>query len=327
MELQVLISKHAAEKLFSEVRRWVNLGLQHQGHAFESLMYPLASMIPRQEKIRSPLDTILLTDIQMMLIDEIAIPPDNIKAFSAANCHFEGDLAQANRDFNRSIDDIFLKRPRLELFSKLHTHPFVDGDFLSDGDIYHGINAAKAQAWRNQKGLASTILHIVYPNKTPRMSHSNWSLRHDGAYDKKNKTLWKIATWASTQHGIIRLEDAAIINNRHHALQASRRKTYWQTPQGAAFCDQEKAALRAAGYRVSRNLLPRGWRRYIIELKQGDILVALPPDFPFIAPKIYKIISAWKNEFEELALPYRFGERRYEDLYLLNLVKHYGEPR
>ena len=95
---------------------------------------------------------------------------------------------------------------------------------------------------------------------------------------------------------------------------------------GSRWCDAQKAALREAGYAVSRNLLGRGWRRYLVAAGKKQILIALPPDLPAAPPRLLEVRNALTNDFAALPLPALARVNRQSRLSLLELVRHIGGP-
>lgn len=322
--MRVLLSPQAARAIFAEVRRWVERGLQSTGVPLESMLYPLAAMVPRSEREPvTPLELVGAEGIAELVIDAAAIPPDAVKEFSPHNCHFSaGDIDRANHAFNAAIDEMLQVRPRLAVLSKLHTHPFPGGAFLSGGDLYHGVTSPKALTWRQRRGLDTALLHVVYPDRDPVITRRPWRLHRWGA--RGGGVSWRIHSWASTTDGQLHaLGDAEVIPSRHASVAATRRLPYWAARSGASWCDRQKASLRSAGYRVSRNLLGRGWRRYLVELADGrQVVVGLPPDLPRLAPRALLVVNAARNQFEPLPLPVDLTPPSLPRLSLLQLVRH-----
>lgn len=306
----ILISRSAARSIFEEVRRWVDHGLTAGGEPLESLLYPLSALVPAA-RLFSPLELVPLEAIRQVVIDGAAIPPDELKAFSSHNCHFElppGQREAANAAFNAAIDAQLRLRPRLGVLSKLHAHPFAGGAFLSSGDLYHGVAAPAARAWRERRGLATALLHVVAPDGDPGLSTRPWRIDGGGARGParagRGPITWRVHSWGLDRAGaMLELGPAAIVSDRHPTVQAARRRPYWSTRAGGRWCDAQKLALREAGYRVSRNLLGRGWRRYLVGSGARSIVVALPPDLPAVPPRVLEVIDASCDRFEELELP------------------------
>lgn len=329
----VLLSRTAAGPLFTEVQRWVEHGLQAGGSPLESLMYPLSALVPRERRLLTPLESVEADNVAEIVIDGVAIPPDDVKNFSAANCHFSGDIDGANASFNAQIDGLLAATPRLGVHSKLHTHPFSEGAFLSSGDLYHGVDAPKARFWRQRRGLGTAILHVVYPDGQPGPSAEPWRLTDEGALGvgaRGQRILWRIHSWASVdqqgQREMRDLGDARIVQVRHPSVKAARRTPYWRKGRGARWCDSQKEKLRAAGYGVSRNLLGRGWRRYLIDTAERQLLVALPADYPELAPRVLEVRRAWCDDFAPLSLPASWRPSFAKDA-LVSLVRYFGGPK
>ena len=316
----------AAGLIFAEVKRWVDEGLRSTGAPLESLIYPLSALIPARQ-IKCPLEPVVLEDLRAVVLDAAAIPPDSVKEFSPTNCHFSpADPTEANRAFNLTIDRQLRVRPRLAVNSKLHSHPFSASPFLSGGDLYHGVSSPGAAAWRERRGLATAILHVVYPDRDPVISDRPWRLVSDGAVcrDGKRRVTWRIHSWGSTPSGAMEdLGDARVVPDRHRWVRASRRLPYWLKKYGGAWCDRQKAALREAGFRVSRNLLGRGWRRYLVESEGRNLLLALPPDLPAAPARVLQIHDAAANQFEMLPLPPSGQTTTLSGLSLVELVRHF----
>jgi len=323
---EVLVSRKAARLIFDEVQRWVDEGLRSTGAPLESLVYPLSAMIPARQ-VKCPLEPVVLADVRALVVDAAAVPPDSVKDFSPTNCHFApSDPAEANRRFNLAIDDLLDGRPRLAVNSKLHSHPFSASPFLSGGDLYHGVASPSAVAWRQRRGLATAILHVVYPDRDPVISERPWRLVSGGAVSRCGgaRVTWRIHTWGSTPSGSMEdLGDARIVPDRHHWVRASRRLPYWRKKYGARWCDRQKVALREAGYRVSRNLLGRGWRRYLVQSGGRHLLLALPPDLPAAPARVLEVHDAATNCFEVLPLPGPGAASTLSSLSLLEVVRHF----
>jgi hypothetical protein len=324
----ILISRSVAAEIFAEIQRWVEGGLREGGTPLESLCYPLSALVPAGE-LRTPLELVSVADLREVVLDGVAIPPDRIKAYSALNCHFSAaDLEAVNQEFNAQIDRQLDRRPRLGVHSKLHSHPFTGGSFLSGGDVMHGATSAAAVKWRQSKGLACAILHVAFPSDHPVPSTGRWKIHDQGAVAQgPRKILWRVRTWAASGDGTMTdLGDARVVSDRHPTVRAARRRPYWQTRSGSRWCDVQKNALRAAGYAVTRNLLGRGWRRYLLRAGGRHLLIALPPDLPATSPRVLEIRNLWANEFEALTLPPSARGASLAGLSLVGLARHYGDP-
>ena len=118
----LLVSRQAARAIFAEVRRWVEHGLSSFGTPLESLLYPLSSLLPAAGgELYCPLELVGIDHIDQIIIDDVAIPHDDVKAFSPSNCHFAAaDMRRANDEFNAEIEQRLIARPRLGVHSKLH---------------------------------------------------------------------------------------------------------------------------------------------------------------------------------------------------------------
>lgn len=325
----ILISRKAAARLFSEIQRWVDLGLSTAGTPLESLVYPLSAMVPTRG-LCSPLELVDLNHIAQIVIDDVAIPPDEIKVFSAANCHFEGpELHRVNREFNAAIAARLDLQPRLEVLSKLHCHPFPGGDFLSSGDLHHGVAAPEAVQWRRRKGLATALLHVVYPSDVPCPAKGPWRLSSSGATSPGSSggVRWRVRSWGSAVDGALAdLGDARVVADSHPLVRLARRLPYWRTKRGRRWCARQKQELRHAGYDVRRNLLGRGWRHYLLHTRAGQLVFALPPDFPRAPLRVMRILRAWADEFEPLELPGWASGKSLGESSLLRLARYYEAP-
>jgi hypothetical protein len=326
----IQISHSAARSIFDEVQRWVDHGIAAHGVPLESLLYPLSALVPGKAW-RCPLELLPIDEIGGLVIDGVAIPPDEVKAFSPTNCHFSGeDLDRVNAEFNRRIEALVRQQPRLGVHSKLHAHPFVGGAFLSAGDLRFGVGSPQAVAWRRQRGLATSILHVVYPDRTPGSGRAGrWKLSSEGATEpgpRGSATTWRIRSWASRGDQMVDLGHARIVPERHPGVRAARRLPYWATRRGGRWGDAQKQAMRAAGYRVSRNQLGRGWRRYLLEAGGRTLLFALPPDLPRAPLRAFEVRRAWSNEFSPLACPSWAHAGSLARLSLARLVAHFGPP-
>ena len=327
----ILVARDAARQIFAEVQRWVEQGLRRHGAPLECIVYPLSALLPRRGT-RCPLELLTLDQLKGMVISDVAIPPDRIKAFSPANCHFDlSGEALVNTHFNAEIDAMVVRRPRLAVNSKLHSHPFSASPFLSGGDLHHGVTSAKARNWRWRRGLDTALLHLAYPDGEPTLDRRPWRLRGDHAVGgaRGAEVRWSLRTWGSTPGGeMVDLGDARMVPASHPNVRAARRAPYWQTRGGEAWCDGQKAALRQAGFdMVSRNLLGRGWRRYLVGQGGRHLVIALPPDLPAVPPRVLEVVDAANNQFEVLPLPGKYKGAGLGGLSMVELARHYLERR
>lgn len=326
----ILISRSAARAIFGEVQRWVERGLEQAASPFEALLYPLSALFPAGPLL-TPVELASLAHLRHVLVDEAAIPPDAVKSFSPANCRFRAEgLEAANREFNVEIERRLAARPRLGVHSKLHSHPFAGGDFLSAGDLLHGVSSPEAVAWRQNKGLSTAILHVAYPDRTPGAGHRPFSLDDSGAVmvGERGPVRWRIRSWASLGEPaeLEDLGDARLVPDSHPLVRAARKLPYWRSAAGSRWCDAQKRALREAGYPVSRNLLGRGWRRYLVGAGGRQLLIALPPDLPAAPPRVLEVRNALAGDFQPLPLPRCGRATSLSGLSLLELARHFGGP-
>jgi len=324
----ITVARDTARIIFDEVQRWVEQGLRQGGSALESIVYPLSALVPAGDP-RCPLEPMSLADLRQVVVADAAVPPDEVKDFSPANCHFSAeDMAAANARFNAAIDALVARGPRLAVNSKLHSHPFSASPFLSGGDLHHGVTSPKAVRWRQRRGLSTAILHVVYPDGDPVLDARPWRLEPSGAVSGagRRKIRWRVRSWGSSAGDeMVDLGDAKLAPLRHSLVRAARRPTYWTTARGARWCDAQKAALRGAGHAlVSRNLLGRGWRRYLVGNGRRVILIALAPDLPRVAPRVLEVLDAATDRFAPLPLPRRYARPvSLGALSLPDLAAHY----
>ena len=324
----ILMARDAARRIFAEVQRWVEQGLRRHGAPLECIAYPLSALLPRHGT-RCPLELLTLEQLGGLVISDVAIPPDGVKVFSPANCHFDLEgQAGVNESFNAEIDALIAERPRLAVNSKLHSHPFSASPFLSGGDLHHGVTSATARRWRWRRGLDTALLHLVYPDGEPTVDRRPWRLHQDGATSGGGagpEVRWRLRSWGSLPDGeMVDLGDAQVVPARHPTVSAARRAPYWKTRRGRRWCEAQKGALRGAGLgQVSRNLLGRGWRRYLVGQGGRHIVIALPPDLPLAPPRVLEVIDATRNLFEVLPLPLRFQGSSLGNLKLVALARHY----
>jgi hypothetical protein len=322
MTIPVLISQSALSTILGEVQRFATRGLIEHGAPYEAIAYPLGAMLPRGELV-SPLELTSEHHIAGLVIPDAMLPPESAKAFSPMNCHFEAsgpdDLGALNDAFNREIDARLAGWPRLGVLSKLHSHPFAGGDFLSGGDLAKNVFAPNAVVWWERRGLRTALMHVVNPSRSP-------ALGPDGALIDCG---WRLSTWALDDTGrMVRWDDATVVADDHPAMQAARRPPYYQTEAGRAWCDGQKQALRDAGRNPSRNVLPRGWRRYLVSVGSRELCFALPPDTPRRPPRVLEVHDITTNRFEPLGLPRRFERiRSFEELSLVELCAAYAPKR
>ena len=318
---KVVVSRSAAERILGEVRRWARVGLERTGAPFEAIAYPLSALIMRRPRSSAPtpLETTRVGDVKVVVVADAALPPDEVKAFGSHNCHFEGsNLGAANAAFNDAIAAIIGEAPRLEVHTKLHSHPFQGAAWLSGMDVDVNVLAPGAIRWRQRLGLGFALLQIAYPVDPPAGMTQGKTVR------------WRIASFACDPTGEVRpLGDVRIVPDDHKYVRFARARAYWQTPRGQEWDRIQKASLREAGWKVSRGWLRRGWRRYLVELS-GDRLVCIciPPVPAEARIRALEVRDASRNLFEPLALPRAVGSARSLDgVDLVRLVRRFEGRR
>jgi hypothetical protein len=354
----VFVSETAKRKILAEVERWAREGLSREGTPYEAIAYPLSALMPRGQRLPalSPLETLSVRDFGALVIADAAIPPDEVKNFTAYNCHFQApDLDLFQRLFNAQIDEIVRQHPALGVFSKLHSHPFSGGDFLSGGDLAKNVYHPNAVLWRERLGLEEAILHVVYPRRSvreivgtgaasgPRTEFSqethleeqeakryNRATEQGVSVHASDKGPWGLATFAVHGSGqMVRLPGPVYVPDDDPRVLAARAQPYWMTPRGKAWDDKQKAALAEAGFKPSRGLLGRGWRRYIVSPGgERDLVFCLPPDFPKRLPRVLAIVDAARNLFQKMPLPKQIQKAKHlSEVDLVRLAKQYAPKR
>jgi len=319
---RVLVARSAAQRIHEEVERWARRGLREGDSPFEAIVYPLSALVRRRPRSGgpTPLELSGPEDLEALVIADAALPPEEAKHFGTHNCHFDGpDLQALNAAFNAEIAARIEQSPRLDVHAKLHSHPFGGGDWLSGMDVQVNVMTPGAALWRERLGLAVTFLSVCYPDRDPA------AMLRTAAPGR-----WHVATFAVTPAGkVARLPDARVVPDDHPAVQRARAPAYWQTDVGRAWDDAQKAALRAAGFRTSRGLLRRGWRRYIVTLADGrDLCFCIPPSLDDEAVRVLHVVDGPANLFRPLPVARGVaGVRAIADLDLVALARAYDRAR
>lgn len=352
----VYVSQTAKQKILAEVERWAREGLMREGVPYEAIAYPLSALIGRGERLSmpSPLETLSVSALSAIVLVDAAIPPDDVKSFSAYNCHFQApDLDLFQRMFNAQIAESVNKHPRLSVFSKLHSHPFEGGDFLSSGDLAKNVFHPGAVRWRQRLGMAEMLLHVVYPRRPVReivkvTGNSHWETT-DFSLETKSEAQearrrnrvadagvmlhpsdqgpWGLATFAVSGSGqMVRLPGPVFVPDNSPLVSLALSSPYWRTPRGVAWDNKQKEALRQAGFNPSRGFLGSAWRRFIVSPGGPfDVVFCIPPDFPQRPLRVLRIIDASRNLFKVLPVPRRIREaKRLSEIDLVRLARYYG---
>jgi len=290
------MARSAAERILTEVRRWAAAGLERVGEPFEAIAYPLSALIMRRPRsgAPTPLETTTLADVKVVVVADAILPPDEVKAFGSHNCHFEGeDLGAANAAFNDAIASRIADAPRLEVHTKLHSHPFQGAAWLSGMDVEVNVIAPGAVRWRQRLGLEFALLQIAYPLEPPARMMRGEEVR------------WRIASFACSPDGTVQaLGDVKIVADTQRYVRFALARAYWQSDTGKAWDREQKQRLRDAGWGVSRGWLRRGWRRFLVELPGEDLICICVPPVPAEARiRVLRVVDAARNLFEPLSLP------------------------
>lgn len=258
----VFVCQDAADKASREATEYYRRGLKRGKMPWEAAMYPLAFLKTRVHK--SPLDLLSLSEIEYIVITHVLYPPDRFKNHGPNHAGF---LEGANDYLNPAIDGYFRRYPLLEACCKMHSHP-MGGNSLSSGDLRD--NVFNAYSWFRNKGLNTMFSFIL----TPQVG--KWRFNAYGLTD-----------WATQAKLEVRF-----ISRNHSLARTAFAQPYWQTPAGAAWCDENKALLKQDGYSVTRYHLRRGWRRYAVTAQGRTWLICLPPNFPQETVKVYAVSTS-----------------------------------
>ncbi|MBI4149567.1 hypothetical protein HY491_03905 [Candidatus Woesearchaeota archaeon] len=304
MEPRVFFSSHAFRVSAVEAERYYQKGMKAEGMPWETAMYPLAHLVLKEGIEKCPLELAELDEIACIVIPRVAIPPDIFKAHSChAAKHGGVPVEEMNTTFQRQCLDILLRFPHLGMFVKQHSHHTLELTRPSEGDMQH--NILNAYAWYRSKGLNTMFSMIM----TRHAMMPKWFI-HAHALGKENQN--------------VELGQVTVIADNHPLCMDARKKPYYDTQEGAEWCDRNKAALRAAGFQISRQFLPRGYRRYIISYEKESVVMVLPPDFPLKPVRVFRIIDAQKNMFAPLPLPGQWQQQNaFSRLGMLELARHY----
>jgi hypothetical protein len=351
----VYIAETAKQKILAEVERWAREGLSREGIPYEAIAYPLSALLGKGKRFAapSPLEDLSIKELGSVVMVDAAIPPDEVKSFSAYNCHFQSpNIELVQQSFNQQVTDFIKERPALQVVSKLHSHPFEGGDFLSSGDLSVNVYHPGAVRWRVSLGMQEALLHVVYPRrsvrdivqtKTGSLAQSDFShetRREEQEASRRGRSAdlgislhpsdrgpWGIATFAVESTGRMqRLPGPVYVPDDHEVVRLANELPYWSTPRGKIWDDKQKEALKKHGFQPSRGFLGRGWRRFIASMAGfgPDIVFCVPPDFPHRQLRVLSIVDASRNIFQRLPLPKKNqASKRFSEIDLSWLARQY----
>ena len=291
--LRLLVAQRAWERISREAER---------RRPAETALYPLAALVP--EPAVSPLEELDWDAVSQLVITDVLLPPP--EAVDAGPTHvrfFPAATGEASRVLQGQAEELVRQHPRLALLTKLHSHPFPGGDFLSAGDVGCNVQRPASRAWWQERGLAAALLGVVYPGDP-----------------------WRLACFRVDFAGEIRrFADGVVVPDDDPAVVRALAPPYWRSAAGAAWCDRTKARLRRQGWEVSRNLLPRGWRRLLVRpAGQAWRVLCLPPDLPAAGVRILEVVDAARDRFHlRRVLP---PVADLEDLDLVAALAEEAEP-
>lgn len=300
----VFICLDAAEKAMSEANKFYQIGKEKTGSPWEAAMYPLAQLVLREGIHKSPLDIVELDEIERIVVTHVFYPLDIHKKYSSGKATFYKGLG-ANEYMNRLLGEFIARYPLLDSFCKQHSHPFQGKVYLSYGDLTHSI--FNSYNWFRSKGLNTMFSFVM----TPMLKLEGWYFSCFGLK-------------ADGRHVELMVD---FVSRGHSYVQAARSQPYYSTVDGGQWCDETKSQLIAAGLKVSRNVLRRGWRRYTVDLSGNKYVICLPPFFPNQTAKVYKVVNDLQNPFQLINLPASVWSetgkpyQQYNILHLIEFIK------
>ncbi|MBM4319334.1 MAG: hypothetical protein FJ125_05070 [Deltaproteobacteria bacterium] len=273
----------------------------------ETALYPLAALVP--DAACSPLEGLRWEAAADLVLFRVLLPASEAADFGPTHARFHGGLAgRAADELQARAAELVTRHPRLSFLTKLHSHPHPGGDFLSAGDVALNVCRPSARSWWEARGLDEALLLVLYRRAPGRAQATPWPWATSSGMpaptdrpedEHEHELRWAVAAFVVSWEGEVhRLPDAEVLGEGDERLARALAPPYWATAEGAAWCDRTKAALRRAGYQVSRNLLGRGWRRYLLQ-RDGlsPRVLCLPPDLPAAPARLLEIIDARANRF------------------------------
>ena len=293
----VFVAQKAFNRATREAEKFYQLGKKQSKSPWEAAMYPLAALKLRGGLCKSPLEYIELSETEVVIVTHVLYPSDEYKDYSSGHAGFEEG---ANDYLNPIIDRCIQRYPLIDAFCKMHSHTSKGGSYLSTGDL--NCSVFNSYNWFREKGLNTMFSFVLNPSK------DSWQVTCFGLNEQGKNVVVPVET----------IPDSDILVKEAKSL------PYYMTRDGAVWCDHNKEELKAQGYRVARNILRRGWRRYSI-FAQKTYVICLPPLFPRQIVKVFQVVNDPENPFQEIRLPqgirWSIPSNKFKGYSLVDLVE------
>ena len=304
MDTKIIFSRRAWDISVRQAERFFQLGIEHENSSWETAMIPVAYLRLHDGAYKCQLEMTELKEIELVIIPEIAIPPEEFQISTPGSVRFDsGSLSPEEMDeiFRLEYDRILNEFPLNGIFCKQHSHPNFLLTTPSRGDMNHNILPEMPRLRRNGINTMFSLIMTKW--------RGEWRI-HGNALNscEKNRKLGKVT----------------VVDDDDPLVMEARSQPYYNTRDGASWCNQNKDALRQAGFRISRNYMLRGWRRYMFTYTYGKVIIAIPPFFPEQHIKAFHAVEGECLCFEPLAVPEPWSSSTdYSCLDLTDLASHY----
>lgn len=337
-KLGFYFSASSFAKMAGELERWLPK---------EAAFHPLTHLVLKNGVNKSPLDMVMIDDIERVVVADVVSPPDRFKRYSEHSALFRDGAngKEVKKAFlEECVYPVIKAHPRLDWFTLGHSHPFADEAWLSTGGRESDEGTLNEKLRINQEHNMGFVFEILGYGRRNSTGLWEWfsnllSASHSVIPVIKNpKALkllgsWKFAVFGMTPDGLFKLDKPLVVlPNNHSYLRDAKSRPYYQTEDGMKWWKDNCTELSDSGFRVERKYLCRGWDVYNIRIDEDfTAAVCIPPSFPKAQAKTYRlfIIGNCVN-YTELDTPEGDWKAGCDDIFKLRLVdlaRYYRQRR
>jgi hypothetical protein len=305
---EVWMSASAYAAACAEFARWAAIGQRRSGAAWEAVVYPLVGIVSRPGAERSPLEATPLADCAALVVPRVVVPPPALAHYGPtwARPRLGAATAGAAAALTARLAAVRAAHPRLDCYGRMHSHPWPHQQPHPSGtDCREHLtgalesNAAAGLSWSlgliaaaPDGGLGATdfgfsILDFGRRDQGSRSRDQEALGTLQNPKSKIQNPQWPIQAYALLAAGaLVPLGAVRVAAEGDRRVRQVLAGAGWATAAGIRWRARQAARLAAQGRQVMALPLHRGWYGFVVRAAGATRLVALPPTFPLVPPRV-----------------------------------------